>query len=57
MCMGINLLRNISRKIVKTLSLFKFPTKTYPWNMSLFNKNRDVIFQVDPNKQALAAAS
>ena len=38
-------------------SLFKFPTKTYPWNMSLFNKNCNVIFQVDPHKQPLEAAS
>ena len=38
-------------------SLFKFPTNPYPWNMSLFNKNRNVIFQVDPHKQPLEAAS
>ena len=52
MCMGINVPQNIcSRKI------FTLPTKTYPWNMSLFNKNHDVIVQVDPHKQPLDAAS
>ena len=51
MYMGINVPQIFVGKYLK------LPTKTYPWNMSLFNKNHDVIFQVDPHKQPLAAAS
>ena len=41
------------------LFLFKVPTKTDPLNLSLFNKNRDVIFQVHVylNMQPLDTAS
>ena len=49
MCIGINVPQNICMKIVKT------PHKDVP--LSLFNKNHDVIFQVDPHKQPLDAAS